>query len=61
VQVGVESTNTFLVQVAPGPHDLRVELVTRDHREFTPVVAADTPIRVSGLGAPASWRPCPNQ
>jgi hypothetical protein len=61
VQVGVESTHTFVVTVAPGPHDLRVELVTRDHRELSPVVAADASIRVSGLAAPASWRPCPNQ
>jgi hypothetical protein len=60
VQVGVESTNTFLVTVVPGPHDLRVELVTRDHREFSPVVATDTPIRVRGSGAPVSWKPCPN-
>lgn len=61
VQVAVESTSTFSVMAAPGPHTLRVELITRDHRELSPVVAVETPIRVTGAGPSAGLKSCPNR
>ena len=33
VQVATETTNRFAVTVAPGSHNLRVEVLTRDHRD----------------------------
>jgi hypothetical protein len=52
VQVATASTNAFSVAVPLGVHHLRVELLTRDHREFNPVVAFDTAITVTN-SAPA--------
>jgi hypothetical protein len=39
-------------------HDLRVELLTRDHREFEPVVAVDTRVTVTGVGTLDGSRAC---
>lgn len=61
VQVAVETTSTFSVTVAPGLHNLQVELITRDHRELSPVVAVDAPIRVTASGPSARWKPCANR
>jgi hypothetical protein len=36
------------VLVPPGPHDLRVEVLTGDHREFSPVVDASVHVVVTG-------------
>lgn len=48
VQVATRSTSAFVVTVARGTHNLRAELLTRDHREFSPALAADTVIAVTG-------------
>lgn len=58
VQVATRSTSAFVVTVARGTHDLRVELLTRDHREFSPALAADTVIGVTGTSPLVSWTPC---
>lgn len=36
------------ILVPPGPHDLRVEVLTGDHREFSPVVDATVHVLVTG-------------
>lgn len=58
VQVATESSSTFAVTVPPGTHKLRVELLTRDHREFTPPLRVDTTISVVGEAAPSGWPVC---
>jgi MYXO-CTERM domain-containing protein len=50
IQVATETTSSFAVTVAHGSHNLRVEVLTRDHREFNPVVAADAQVTVTGVG-----------
>jgi hypothetical protein len=58
-QVANESTNVFLVAVPSGHHTLRVELLTRDHREFSPAVIADTTVDVASNAPLAPWAACP--
>jgi hypothetical protein len=58
-QVGYQLISQFAVEMTPGHHRLRVELLSRDHREFNPVVAVDTQVTVTGTGPTADWMPCP--
>jgi hypothetical protein len=47
------------VEASPGPHDLRVELLTADHREYRPPLAAAVHVTVEGsapLPAPSGCR-----
>jgi len=46
----IERTGSFAVAIPQGRHRLRVELLTRDHRVFTPRVAVETTITVTGEG-----------
>jgi hypothetical protein len=47
-ELAVEHTGRFAVEIAPGRHALRVEMLTRDHVEFNPPVIADATITVDG-------------
>jgi hypothetical protein len=60
-QVATESTSSFAVTATPGYHSLRVELLTRDHREFNPVVAVDAGITVTGVAPATGATTCPNR
>jgi hypothetical protein len=42
------ATPSAAVLVAPGPHDLRVEVLTGDHREYSPVIDATVHVVVTG-------------
>ena len=52
-------TSHFAVTMTPGTHTLKIELLSRDHREFTPVVATTAHITVTGAAAPTDWVSCP--
>jgi hypothetical protein len=59
VQVANQSTGQFPVPMARGRHALRIELLTRDHREFNPTILVDTAVTVKGDAALTTWKPCP--
>lgn len=61
VQTATESTSRFAVHASPGPHHLRVELLTRDHREFNPAVAANAGITIVGTAPATGWKTCPGR
>jgi hypothetical protein len=48
-EAALEQTGSFAVLVPPGQHRLRVELLTREHRVFSPEVTADALISVTGV------------
>ena len=48
-EAALEQTGSFAVFVPPGQHRLRVELLTREHRVFSPEVTADAVITVTGV------------
>jgi hypothetical protein len=56
----LESTSASLgVSVNPGPHDLRVEALTSDHREFSPPIDVTVHVVVTGSGPLSGRIPCP--
>jgi MYXO-CTERM domain-containing protein len=57
-QVATESASMFAVPMARGSHTLRIELLTRDHREFSPVVAVQSQVTVTGIAASTVWQGC---
>lgn len=60
-QVDSGTGNRFAVQMSPGRHTLRAELLTRDHREFNPAVAADVTVTVSAGVGSAGLPDCPHR
>lgn len=58
-QVASQQVTQFPIAMSPGDHTLRVELLTRDHREFAPPVFVDTSLTVTGVGTLGSWAACP--
>jgi len=60
VQVLTGAANKFAVAMTPGEHALRVELLTRDHREFNPAVAATATVDVTGKAGLSGPGACPN-
>jgi hypothetical protein len=60
VQVANQANSDFPVAMSPGRHALRIELLTRDHREFNPAVLADTTVTVTGNGPLGTWQACPS-
>ena len=58
-QVDTGSSSRFAVKLAPGTHVLRAELLTHEHREFNPVVAATASVTVTGNLGRSNWSACP--
>jgi hypothetical protein len=48
------------VEAPPGPHDLRVEVITADHREFQPPLDARVRVTVEGPAALPAVSGCPH-
>lgn len=61
VQNGYEMTSQFTVTMTTGMHTVRVELVSKDHRQFSPVVAGSARVDVTGTAQPSGWVPCPSK
>jgi hypothetical protein len=60
VQSGYEMTSQFAVSMTAGAHTVRVELLSKDHRELTPAVTGSARVNVTGVAQPGGWVPCPS-
>jgi hypothetical protein len=57
--VGTQASPVFAVEMTPGVHRLGVELVTAEHRAFSPPLAVTETLRVGhGRGPLASVGAC---
>jgi hypothetical protein len=54
-------TSQFAVSMTAGTHTVRVELLSKDHREFTPAVAGSARVDVTGVAQPGGWVSCPGK
>jgi hypothetical protein len=59
VQNGYHATNQFSVGMSTGVHTVRIELLSKDHREFVPVVGATARVDVTRAAQPGSFISCP--
>jgi hypothetical protein len=53
------TTSSHGVLVSTGPHTVRVEVLTSDHREFSPVIGATLHVVVTGAGPRPATMACP--
>jgi hypothetical protein len=58
-QVAEVNADSAALNVGPGEHTLRVELVTSAHREYAPPLLTHETVTVAGYGAPTSPPVCP--
>jgi hypothetical protein len=59
VQRGYQLTSQFAVSMTAGTHTVRVELLSKDHRELTPPVTGSARVNVTGVAQPGGWVSCP--
>jgi hypothetical protein len=60
IPVGTRTSPVLALELPPGRHRLGVELVTAEHRAFSPPLAADVTVRVGpGRGPLAAAGACP--
>ena len=61
-QVDTGPGSRFAVTMTAGMHSVRAELITRDHREFNPLVAAEATTNVGAATdvADSTWVTCPS-
>ena len=61
IQASYEASNQFAVSMTTGMHTVRVELLSKDLREFIPVVEGSTRVNVTGTAQPGIWMSCPGK
>jgi hypothetical protein len=57
-QVAERAGGTLILEITPGSHRIRAEVLTADHRQFSPPLAIETSVVVVGLGVLTTPPPC---
>lgn len=57
-QVAERADDTVILEIPTGSHRIRVEVLTTDHRQFSPPLAIETSIVVVGVGPASNPRRC---
>jgi hypothetical protein len=61
VQTSYQATNQFAVSMTTGIHTVRVELLSKDHREFIPTVGGSAQVDVTGTAQSGIGLSCPGK